>query len=360
MFEAKNITTDGSGLVEVDSVTNPNGSKSRVWVDPRTGARTRDVTEPTSNDPVGMAYTGPDGQRRSVGNVTPFLGASYNKDGSMSNPGRESLSYALSDPTSDLSNLSYYGGSRGYSNDEYARQSGMAYDFNRRGAIQADLGQANASAGYQTELANNLQRAAAGDPNSVAQQQLASSYGAAGQSALSAGNSARGGLAARANALRTAGNAGAATAGSRDIASIGLMARERQAALGQLSGLSSAMRSGAQGEAFGQAGLAQQSRAVNSAAEFAARNRGLHAAQQGLAGEMNRQQTRREVMSTNIGIQNRYDDADRARADRNMNTALATGQSAASGFGGLAASYNSGGDKEQTWQDLHPEYNWNA
>jgi hypothetical protein len=132
-----------------------------------------------------------------------------------------------------------------------------------RAGIAYDTTNADAARGWQTQMMQDLQRQAAGDPNSRAQQGLTAAYGQAraGQSALGSGLRGTGGGAGLRAGAQGAGNVQRGYAGDQQI----LMTQEKQAAQAQLAAQLAQMRGQDAMQAQGAASNAMGNQSLNDA-----------------------------------------------------------------------------------------------
>ena len=220
---------------------------------------------------------------------------------------------ALADPNSTASNNMYYGGSAGAANQqmEDRRTAGVhAYD---RAAPQWDSSQYNQSRGMAAGLGGQLQGLAAGDPNSLAQQQLHRGYAASNAALTGQAAGTRGGPLATSLARRTAGNQQSLNGQQESVASKELMAQQQMAAYGQLASLGAGMRGTDQSVAFGQTDAEMRNRAANDAEQARQESMRSTIGQLGMTGAQNRQtaqsnwnglMTGEDLKSTAINQQN--------------------------------------------------------
>ena len=265
---------------------------------------------------------------------------------------------ALKDPNSNVSRDYAYRGDWEAEARDRGRMRIAADAAGARGAYQADWRDANAAQASQAALMGQLQAASAGDPNSVAQRQLASGYdaSAAQQAALAA--SARGSLAARALAARTAGQA-TDDLRQRQTADAGaLMAGEQMAARGRLAGLTGAVRGQDQTQAFGQAGIEAQQRALNDAAQLGYVQNEMDVNKLGLQGRQGRQEAALGAWNTLTGQEQRNYERAQAKSARNTRMALAGISSAVGGAGQIANAQASGGGGAPAPAKREPEFDW--
>jgi hypothetical protein len=156
-----------------------------------------------------------------------------------------------------------------------------------------DASNADQARGWQQQLMQDLQRQAAGDPNSRAQQSLTQGYGAAraGQSALGSGLHGTGGGAGLRAGVLGAGNVQRNYAGDQQI----LMTQEQQAAQALLAQQLAAQR--------GQDAQQAQGVATNTLGNQALTNAmNQFYSTQGLQSGLNREQTSFDRIRTNLGL----------------------------------------------------------
>ena len=243
---------------------------------------------------------------------------------------------ALADGNSDASNSLYFGGSAGAANQQMANQRTAGVHASDRTAPVWDQSQSAQSRGMATGLGNQLQGLAAGDPNSLAQQQLHRGYAASNAALTAQAAGTRGGPLAASLARRTAGNQQSLNGQQESVASKELMAQQQMAAYGQMASLGAGLRGADQANAFGQANNELANRAANDAEQ--ARREGLRMSIGGLGmqGTQNRQTDLNNWNAKMAGanIQNQVM-ADKA-ATQQTSTVLGAVQGGLSATGSLA------------------------
>lgn len=276
-------------------------------------------TDPFSRDPAGNYYWR-DGTRRDLRWGDPSDG--MNVEG-----------IALTDPNSDASNSLYYGGMANAARDEMTalRDQGRSAYFRDPPILDGAL--AAQSRAFWNGLAARNGLSATGDPNSVAQQQLARGYNDANRAILSTAASADGGPATQALANRTAQNAIARNSQLQAIDSQQQMAREQMSSYGQLAGLGGAMRSADQDAAFATASNQMRQRGLNDA-ELARREAmRQQVGTLGLQGQQSRQDNRTNWLGQYYGQSTLNDAANQRNQERTENAVMgaATGAFQAAG-----------------------------
>jgi hypothetical protein len=178
----------------------------------------------------------------------------------------------------------------------------------------------------QQQVIQDLQRQAAGDPNSLAQQQLQQGYGAAQAQQSSLGSTMRGQSAGAAMRSVQAGQQGIqrGLAGDQQM----LQAQEQQAAQAMLAQLLAQQQGQDITQATGMAQGVNQGGALNEAMK-------QFYAQQGLELGLGREQRDKERQLTSLGLDQGYANLTKVAADRVV-------QAGAGLFGNLATSGGSG------------------
>lgn len=300
------------------------------------------------------AYTDPiTGQSRGTSDIANYGESNYStgKHGQNYDPGRYGLSHALSDPNSAVSSWSYYGGSPGAAAQEYQDEKTGAIGFTKRAGERANFddpygrgSRANGGIGAnflftpqgrQAQLVADLQRAAAGDANSIAQQQLRSGYETTNAATMGRVASTRGGGLASALASRSANQSIAAGAMNRANASEALMARERMDAQNRLASLTSQMRDQGWREAQSAASLEEEKRQQNLGMAGAALGRGMGAAGAGLSGTIHWGGRRTDALGSTSGVATEEAARAQERAERNRGMWLGAGAGLLQGTAGV-------------------------
>lgn len=278
------------------------------------------------DDPTGSSYW-LHGARMDQGSSSTTDGYG-NYGGSVWSPAQ-----ALSDPNSDASNALYYGGSAGAASSDINRAQALGAAAQSRVGPQVDTTQSDQSRAMLTGLGGQLSSLAAGNPNSVAQQQLAQGYGAANANAQSMAASARGGPIAAALAQRGAQHQIADNAQNQAAGANTLMNQEQMGAYGQLGALGGAMGSNDASQAFGQANLDAQQRARNDAMQANYESQAQQTAGQAMVGQQNRMGARQNWLGVDYGQANAQAAMTHAADAANVNTALGVSSSGTAAAG---------------------------
>ena len=194
-----------------------------------------------------------------------------------------------------------------------------------------DTTNADAARGWQQELMQDLQRQAAGDPNSRAQQSLAQGYGAAraGQSAIGSSARGTGGAAGLRAGAMGAGNVQRGYVGDQQM----LLQQEKLSAQALLAQQLAQQRGQDAMQAGDMAATAQGNQSLNDAMARFYTGGGIQGAQGGF-------QTAADLASAQAGLDLEASDAQAASNQQIM-------QAGAAGFGALSRGFGSGGTNRQ-------------
>jgi hypothetical protein len=270
--------------------------------DPSNGIMAANGLPASYNSQVGLSgidggnyWDGDSGTNENLTNTVP--GGQDNRD-------KFALTYALSDPTSDISQMLQYGGSSNYA--AQAEQADQALGNNAMTRVGAQLNTSNISqdTGMQNNLSNQLYAVANGSTNTPAQQQLAQSYGQNAQALRGAVTNTMGGAADAAAARSTANQAITSANLQQNQQSQLLSANEATAARQNLGSVTNSMFNTAQGVALNNANLQQQQNNLNANFQANQQKRALTTAGNALSANEQYQNDRLNAVANAYGFQN--------------------------------------------------------